>query len=72
MSGISEAKKRANKKWNDANMSVKYDRANILLPKGRKAEIQAHAAAQDESLSGFVNRAINETVERDKNKADRD
>ena len=65
---MSEAKKRANKKWNQENMSTKYDHAHILLPKGRKAEIQAHAVSQDESLNAFVNRAINEAMERDKNK----
>ena len=49
-----------------------YDRLNLILPKGRKAEIQSHATIQNESLNGFVNRAINEAMERDKNKADND
>jgi predicted HicB family RNase H-like nuclease len=42
-----------------------YDRVNLMLPKGKKAELQDHAAAREESLNGFVNRAIDETVERD-------
>lgn len=41
------------------------DRVNLTLPKGRKAELQAYAAAAGESLNGFIGRAINETMERD-------
>jgi len=66
---ISEAKKRANKKWNEANMNKLYDRGNVLFPKGKKEEIQAHAADMGESLNAFVNRAVTETMERDKEKA---
>jgi hypothetical protein len=42
-----------------------YDRLNITLPKGQKEKIQAHVEARGESLNGFVNRAIKETMERD-------
>ena len=42
-----------------------YDQVRLLVPKGHKAELQAHAAARGESLNGFVNRAIMETLERD-------
>jgi len=42
-----------------------YDTYRLTFPKGRKAELQSHAAAQGESLNGFVNRAIDEAVERD-------
>ena len=42
-----------------------YDQINIIAPKGRKEIIQAHAQGRDESLSGFINRAIDETMERD-------
>lgn len=41
------------------------DRVNLTMPKGRKAVIQAHAEAQGESVSGFINRAILEAMERD-------
>jgi predicted HicB family RNase H-like nuclease len=62
--GVSEAKKRANAKY-----SLKaYDRIELKVPKGKKADLQAHAAAHDESLNGFVNRAIDEAVERDGDK----
>ncbi len=42
-----------------------YDRINTIVPKGRKAELQAHAEQRGESLNGFINRAIDETIERD-------
>ena len=42
-----------------------YDRINLTVPKGRKAEIKAHADARGESVNGFVNRAIDEAMERD-------
>jgi predicted HicB family RNase H-like nuclease len=43
----------------------KYDRVELTMPKGRKAELQAHASTKGESLNKFVNRAIDEAVERD-------
>lgn len=42
-----------------------YDRVNLTMPKGRKEAVQAHAEAQGDSLNGFINRAIDETMERD-------
>lgn len=47
--------------WQKENV----DRINLTVPKGQKAEIQAHAEARGESLNGFVKRAIAETIERD-------
>ena len=35
------------------------------VPKGMKEQLQAHAEKQGESLSGFLNRAGLETLERD-------
>ncbi len=35
------------------------------MPKGHKAEIKAHADSQKESVNSFINRAIDETMERD-------
>jgi hypothetical protein len=60
----SEARIRANNKYNEKA----YDRINIAVPKGHKAEIEAHAKSHGESLNGFVNRAIDETMKQDKNK----
>lgn len=42
-----------------------YDRVNLTMLKGQKAAVQAHAAAQGESVNGFINRAIQETIARD-------
>ena len=50
----------------------KYDHAHLQFPKGKKAEIQTHAKKQGESLNAFVNRAIDETMERDNRKEDKD
>ena len=58
----SDARIRANNRYNEKA----YDRINIAIPKGQKAEIQAHAEERGESLNGFVKRAIDETIERDK------
>mgnify|MGYP002537140554 CR=1 FL=1 len=55
---------KANNKWN----AKAYDRVNLTMPKGRKAEIQSHAAALGESVNGFINRAISEAMERDSQK----
>ena len=45
-----------------------YDKVLVRMPKGQKDLIQAHAEAQGESTNGFINRAISETMERDKNR----
>ena len=36
-----------------------------IWPKGQKDTVKAHAQAQGESLNAFINRAINEAMERD-------
>lgn len=51
-------------------IAEKLDRINLTMPKGRKDEIKAHADAQGESVNGFINRAISETMERDGGNAD--
>lgn len=43
-----------------------YDRINLTVPKGRKEIIQAHAEALGTSVNGFINRAIDEAMDRDK------
>lgn len=58
---ISDARRRANEKYN-----VKaYEQILLRVKKGRKAELQAHAAAHGESLNAFLCRAAAETLERD-------
>lgn len=46
-------------------MKENYDVYQVRMPKGRKETIKAHAEAQGESVNGFINRAISETIERD-------
>lgn len=55
---ISEAKRRANKKWNDANMNALYDRISVLVPKGRKLTVTAVAHSRGQSLNGLVNELL--------------
>ena len=62
MSPVSEARRKANEKYN----AKAYDEMKIRVAKGRKSDLQDYAAGRDESLNGFVNRAIDETIERDK------
>lgn len=47
-------------------VKAKYDRFGLTMPKGQKEIIQAHSEARGESVNGFINRAIKETMERDK------
>ena len=42
-----------------------YDRINLTVPKGKKEVIQSHAEGRSESVNGFINRAIDEAIERD-------
>ena len=43
-----------------------YDKALLRLPKGRLDEIRAHIEPAGESLNGFINRAIVNQMERDR------
>ena len=43
-----------------------YDKILLRLPKGRKEELKAHAESQGESVNGFINRAIENQIERDR------
>lgn len=59
---VSKAQQKAVNKY----VKEKYDRINVTMPKGQKGIIQAHSEARGESVNGFINRAISETMERDK------
>ncbi len=54
--------------YNNDFIAKAYDRINLTVPKGRKDEIKSHAERHSESVNGFINRAIDETIERDKEK----
>lgn len=58
---ISKSQQKAVHKYVKAN----YDRMELTVPKGQKDTIKAHAAAQGESVNGFISRAISEAMERD-------
>lgn len=57
----SKAQQRAVNKY----MKENYDEIKIRMPKGKKELIKAHADAHGESVNGFINRAVDETMERD-------
>ena len=57
----SKSSTRAKNKYRDKT----YDRVELVVPKGKKAEYQAHAESKGESLNGFINRAADETLARD-------
>lgn len=61
---LSEARKQANKKWNEANMKERYDRIQLVVQKGKKEQIQAYAKQNGESVNGFINRLIDTEIER--------
>ena len=58
----SKAQQRAVSKY----MKENYDVYQVRMPKGQKEIIKAHSEANGESVNGFINRAISETMERDK------
>ena len=57
-----KAQQRAVEKYKKAN----YDEIKVRVVKGKKAAIQAHAEAGEESINAFINRAITETMARDR------
>ena len=61
MSPASKAQQKAGNKYMKSN----YDRVNLVMPKGKKDIIQAHAAQQGESVNAYINRAIDEAMQRD-------
>ncbi len=58
---VSKAQQKAVQKY----VKDKYDRVVLTMPKGKKEVVQAHAAQNSESVNAFINRAIDEAMERD-------
>lgn len=58
---ISKAQQQAVNRY----MAKAYDRINLTVPKGRKDVIRDHADRLGVSVNAFIQRAIDETIERD-------
>ena len=58
--GFTEARARANKKYMEQFVEMK-----VRVSPERREAIRAHAEAKGESLNAFINRAIDETMERE-------
>lgn len=54
------AQKKAQQKYME-----KFSVARVRMERDRYERLQAHAAAQGESVNGFINRAIDHEMERD-------
>lgn len=54
----SKAHSRASNKYN----AKAYERLAVLVYKGQREQIQAHAQANGESLNGYINRLIAEDM----------
>lgn len=51
--------------WNKENL----DRISLYVSKGKKEQIRSHSAKKDGgSINAFINRAIDETMQRDTEK----
>ena len=59
-----EARKEGNRKWDSENL----DRVSIAMPKGKKDDIKAAAAAAGESVNQYIIAAIDQRIERDNGK----
>lgn len=57
-SKYSKAQKKSARKWDAANL----DRVSVAMPRGRKDAIRERAAAQGESMNGFINAAIDSAL----------
>ena len=51
---ISESRKKANQKWDAANL----DRVSLAMAKGKREEIKAAAAAAGESMNQYIIRSV--------------
>ena len=63
MSPVSKNQQKSVNKYIQKN----YDRINLTLPRGKKAEIQEHAQSKGESVNAFIARAIERTMAEEKN-----
>ena len=60
-SKYTEAQNKATQRY----LKKAYDDIRVRVPKGKKEEIREHAEKRGESVNGFINRAIDETMKKD-------
>ena len=58
--GLTEARKRANKKYNNRFVEIK-----VRVTPEKRSIIKEHAESMGESATAFINRAIDEAMARD-------
>lgn len=58
--GFTEAQAKAHKKYMEAVSTIQ-----IRTTAERREQIKAHAESRGESVNAFINRAVDETMERD-------
>lgn len=61
-SKVSKAQQKAVNKYIQNN----YDRINLTVPKGQKAIIQEAAEAAGETVNGYIKKAIDERIDRER------
>ncbi len=57
---LTQARREANARYNSKFVEVK-----VRMTPEHRTEIQNHASAMNESTTAFINRAINEAIQRD-------
>ena len=50
--------------YNNAFNAAAYDRINLTVPKGDKDKIKAHAQSKGESVNAYINRLIQEDMQK--------
>lgn len=63
--GYTEARRQANKKYLSKLVNI-----NLVVEPERRDDIKKHASSMNESMSAFINRAIDEAIVWDEKKAD--
>ena len=53
---------KANMRAVDKYVKANYDRIDVKVPKGLKAQIEAHAKAKGESVNGLVNALLRQDM----------
>jgi hypothetical protein len=49
-------------KYKNQYVAKKYDRISLIVPKGRKDKIKAHAEAQGKSINDYINNLISKDM----------